>query len=141
MRSRLLRRLCEGPRSLRREDGFSLVELTVATGVILTAVVMLGGVMTTGIKATGISRERQSATGLANQTMEQIRALPFDTMARGLARCVLPGALSAAAVDDALDWALRCDRQAYARRVREIIPSFDGAARLTAYLSRWLGGG
>ena len=61
--------------------------------------------------------------------------------ARGLARCALPGALSAAAVDDALDWALRCDRQAYARRVREIIPSFDGAARLTAYLSRWLGGG
>jgi len=24
--------------------------------------------------------------------------------------------------------------------VRQIIPSFDGAARLTAYLSRWLGG-
>jgi len=24
--------------------------------------------------------------------------------------------------------------------VREIIPSFDGAARLTAYLGRWLGG-
>ena len=61
--------------------------------------------------------------------------------ARGLARCVLPEALSAAAVEDALDWALRCDRQAYARLVREIIPSFDGAVRLTTYLSRWLGGG
>jgi len=26
------------------------------------------------------------------------------------------------------------------RRVRETIPSFDGAARLTAFLSRWLDG-
>ena len=84
MRNRLWRRLCEGPRSLRREDGFTIVELTVATGIVLTALVMLGGVLTSGITATGISRERQSATGLANQTMEQIRALPFDTMARGL---------------------------------------------------------
>ena len=27
----------------------------------------------------------------------------------------------------------------YAKRIQELIPSFDGAARLTAYLSRWLG--
>jgi hypothetical protein len=84
MRNRLWRRLLEGPRSGTGEDGFTLVELVIATGVILTAVVLLGGVLTAGIKATGFARERQSATGLANQTMEQIRALPFDTMARGL---------------------------------------------------------
>jgi len=59
--------------------------------------------------------------------------------ARGLARCVQPSALSAARVAEALEWALCLDRRAHARRVREIIPSFDGAARLTAYLSRWLG--
>jgi type II secretory pathway pseudopilin PulG len=86
MRNRLWNRLLRGPRSLGREDGFTLVELTVATGVVLTALVMLGGVLTNGVKATGLSRERQSATGLANQTLEQIRALPFDTMARGLDR-------------------------------------------------------
>ena len=84
MRNRLWRRLCEGPRSLRREDGFGIVELTVAAGIALTALALLGGVLTAGITATGVSRARQSATGLANQTMEQIRALPFDTMARGL---------------------------------------------------------
>jgi len=39
-----------------------------------------------------------------------------------------------------MEWALRCDRQAHARLVDQIIPSFDGATRLTAYLSRWLGG-
>ena len=40
----------------------------------------------------------------------------------------------------ALEWALRRDRADYARLVREIIPAFDGATRLTAYLARWLGG-
>jgi len=33
-----------------------------------------------------------------------------------------------------------CDRRAHAERVREVIPAFDGAARLVAYLARWLGG-
>ncbi|HYT59400.1 MAG TPA: glycosyltransferase [Haliangiales bacterium] len=59
---------------------------------------------------------------------------------RGLARCVHPNALNARSLADALEWALRCDRQAHTRLVRKIIPSFDGAARLTAYLSPWLGG-
>jgi hypothetical protein len=40
---------------------------------------------------------------------------------------------------ESLAWALGCDRPAYAARVRELIPSFDGAARLTAYLAPWLG--
>ena len=58
----------------------------------------------------------------------------------GLARCVHPRELNAGRLADALEWALSCDRAAHARRVREVIPSFDGAARLTAYLTRWLGG-
>ena len=60
--------------------------------------------------------------------------------ARGLAACVHPRDLAPERLVDAIEWALGCDRAAHARRVREIIPSFDGAARLTAYLSRWLGG-
>src|SRR5437667_264374 len=39
----------------------------------------------------------------------------------------------------AVEWALRGDPKAPARLVREVIPSFDAAARLTNYLSRWLG--
>ena len=60
------------------------MELSIATGVVLTAIVLLAGVLVTGIKATGTARERQSATGLANQAMEKIRALPFATVAAGL---------------------------------------------------------
>jgi len=59
--------------------------------------------------------------------------------AQGLAQWVHPKDLSGNRLTEALEWALRCDRRAHARRVREVIPSFDGAARLTAYLSRWLG--
>src|SRR6266513_2288817 len=58
----------------------------------------------------------------------------------GLARCVHPRELNAGRLADALQWALSRDRAEHARRVREVIPSFDGAARLTAYLTRWLGG-
>ena len=58
---------------------------------------------------------------------------------QGLAKCVLPQALTADHVEGALDWALARDLQDHARRVREVIPAFDGATRLTAYLSRWLG--
>jgi len=68
---------------------------------------------------------------------QRIRA---ETLAaRGLARWVHPKELTGERLAEAMEWALRCDRKAHARRVRETIPSFDGAARLTNYLSRWLG--
>jgi predicted glycosyltransferase len=60
--------------------------------------------------------------------------------AHGLARWIHPRELSGDCLAEALEWALRCDRAAHARRVHEVIPTFDGAARLTAYLSHWLGG-
>ena len=68
---------------------------------------------------------------------QQIRA---ETLAaHGLARWVHPRELTGERLAQALEWALQCDRKAHARRVREIIPSFDGAVCLTNYLSRWLG--
>jgi predicted glycosyltransferase len=57
----------------------------------------------------------------------------------GLARCIHPAALDGTSLAEALDWALHCDRLAHTQHVREIVPSLDGATRLTAYLSRWLG--
>jgi predicted glycosyltransferase len=57
---------------------------------------------------------------------------------RGVARCILPERLNAETVGQALDWALGCDRHSHQRRVREVIPSFDGATRVSEYLSKWL---
>jgi hypothetical protein len=91
MTNRLWNRLLRGPRPLRREDGFGVVELMVASGVMATALVALASVMTTGLTATAYARERQSADHLANQTLEQIRGLPFNTMKAGLADSDLSG--------------------------------------------------
>jgi type II secretory pathway pseudopilin PulG len=70
--------------NLRSDEGFSMVELMVAAGVMLTALTALAGVMTTGLTATGYARQRQSATQLANGTLEEIRALSFNTMKAGM---------------------------------------------------------
>lgn len=67
---------------------------------------------------------------------QRIRA---ETLAaHDLARWVHPKDLTGECLAQALDWALQCDRKAHAGRVREVIPSFDGAARLAKYLSRWI---
>jgi len=57
-----------------------------------------------------------------------------------LARWVHPKDLAGPQLVEALRWAVGCDRRAHAERVREVIPSLDGAAQLVAYLARWLGG-
>jgi type II secretory pathway pseudopilin PulG len=77
--NRLTRRL-----NLRSDEGFSIVELMVAAGVMLTALTALAGVMSTGLTATGYARQRQSASQLANGTLEEIRALSFNVMKAGM---------------------------------------------------------
>ena len=59
---------------------------------------------------------------------------------RGLARCVHPAHATVESMVEALEWALARDRRTQARKVREVLPSFDGAAQLTGYLSPWLFG-
>ena len=71
-------------RALRREEGFTIIETMVALGVILASVVALAYVTTAGFNSIGYARQRQTATGLANQAMEQVRGLPFDTLKKGL---------------------------------------------------------
>jgi type II secretory pathway pseudopilin PulG len=66
------------------ESGFTLIELVVASGVILTAIMLVTTVITTGVTQTAVARQQQSADGVANQTLEQIRALPFQSIQQGL---------------------------------------------------------
>lgn len=69
---------------LAREEGFTLVELMLALGVILVAVLMLAYTVTSSLANVAYSRQRDGANALANQTMEQLRALPFATLQAGL---------------------------------------------------------
>jgi type II secretory pathway pseudopilin PulG len=71
-------------RALRRDEGFTIIETMVALGVILASVVALAYVTTSGFSSISYARQRQAASGLANQTMEQVRGLPFDTLKKGL---------------------------------------------------------
>jgi len=60
--------------------------------------------------------------------------------AHDLARCVHPREAGEENLAEALEWALARDRRTQARHVRAAVPSFDGAAQLTGYLSPWLSG-
>ena len=101
------------------------------------AVVSMGGYNSV-CEALAVARPLVIVPRATHKVEQQIRA---ETLAaRGLARCIHPKDLTGPGLAEAVEWALRCDRQAHARLVDQIIPSFDGATRLTAYLSRWLGG-
>src|SRR5213593_3698393 len=69
---------------LRGEDGFGLVEAMVALGVMLATALLMAYTATAAMTPTALARERLAATGLADEVMEQVRALPFDTLKRGL---------------------------------------------------------
>lgn len=66
------------------ESGFSLIEIVAASGIILVCLTLLMSVMTKALTQSGTARQRQSANNLANQTLEQIRALPFKNVQAGL---------------------------------------------------------
>jgi type II secretory pathway pseudopilin PulG len=77
-------RILRVARGMRRENGFTILETIVALGVILAAMLTLAYTANVGFSNAAYSRQRQTASGLANQTIEQIRALPFDTLKQGL---------------------------------------------------------
>src|SRR5207249_7571649 len=74
---------------VRSEGGFTLIELMVAVGIMLVALLALAYTATIGFSDIALARQRQSASGLANQTMEQMRALPFDVLKKGLSNADL----------------------------------------------------
>src|SRR5437773_8531899 len=76
---------------LRSEDGFTLIELVIAATIILTAVLALAYTATIGFSGIALARQRDGANGVANQMMEQIRGLPFDTVRKGLSSSDIAG--------------------------------------------------
>ena len=101
------------------------------------AVLCMGGYNSV-CEALAVARPLVTVPRATHKIEQQIRA---ETLAaHGLARMVHPRDLSGERLAGALDWALGRDPRTHARLVRRIIPTFDGAARVTAYLSRWLTG-
>ena len=102
------------------------------------AIVSMGGYNSV-CEALAVARPLVIVPRATHKIEQQIRA---ETLAaQGLARWVHPKELNGETLADAVAWALRCDRRDHAARIRELIPSFDGAVQLTRYVSRWLGAG
>src|SRR5205807_361579 len=71
-------------RRTRDDRGFTLIEVMVALGLVFAALVTLAAVVTRSMTYVGFARQRDTANSLADQTMEQLRALPFVTVQAGL---------------------------------------------------------
>lgn len=73
------------------DGGFSLVELLVTMIIIGTVLIGLIGVQLTAMRTVALSKQRQQAVALANQAIEELRALPYLTVAGGLRTADLTG--------------------------------------------------
>ena len=67
----------------RGEAGFTLVELVVAMVITLVVMSALLGLFVSSLATVTQSKQRQSSAALATQTMERLRALPYDTVTVG----------------------------------------------------------
>jgi prepilin-type N-terminal cleavage/methylation domain-containing protein len=82
--SRLSAAIHASRRRVRREEGFTLIELMIALGVILVALIAMAYTVTSSLSNVAYARQRDAANSLADQTIEQMRALPFATIQSGL---------------------------------------------------------
>jgi hypothetical protein len=73
------------------ERGVTLLETIIAVTVVFGSLLMLAYTATIGFTYTGLARDRQSATGVANQIMEQVRGLATDRFVKGLSSSDLTG--------------------------------------------------
>jgi len=73
------------------ERGVTLLETIIAVTVVFGSLLMLAYTATIGFTYTGLARDRQSATGVANQIMEQVRGLATDRFVTGLSSSDLAG--------------------------------------------------
>src|SRR5437867_2520139 len=72
------------PPRLKGQDGFGLIEVMVALGILFGTTLTMVTMAAAALGPTAVARQRQTATGLADQAMEEIRSLPFDSLKRGL---------------------------------------------------------
>jgi len=67
----------------QREEGFTLVELVVAMFILGIVLIALIGVQLSAMITITDATRRQQATSYANEAMETLRAMPWDTLNKG----------------------------------------------------------
>lgn len=76
------------------EDGFTLVEVVVAVTIIGGAMLTILAATTSGFAFQDMARQRQTATALANEVLEQMRALPYSEVSLGVKSASVPHAVA-----------------------------------------------
>ena len=66
------------------EDGFTLIELSVAMFITLLVLAALAGSFIGSLSGVALAKQRQAATGLATGVMEQLRATDYGTLSAGM---------------------------------------------------------
>ncbi len=73
------------PRRRAEDDaGFTMIELVVAITVLTGILVAVADSALVSMRAVALGRQRTSANSLATQALEEVRALPYATLAKGL---------------------------------------------------------
>ncbi|MBA3232353.1 MAG: prepilin-type N-terminal cleavage/methylation domain-containing protein [Propionibacteriales bacterium] len=79
-------------RRMQHDDsGFTLIEIMTTMFVISITLLGLMTVQVQSLRSIGLAKERQQATAMANRAIEQLRALPYDTVSAGLRSCDVTG--------------------------------------------------
>ncbi|MEA3020024.1 MAG: hypothetical protein QOI47_1548, partial [Actinomycetota bacterium] len=86
-----------GGRHIDDERGFTLIELVIASGVMALVLASLAYTGTMAFADAALSRNRTVATSLANEAIERVRALPYNTVAIGLGTSDLAAGTDSAA--------------------------------------------
>jgi prepilin-type N-terminal cleavage/methylation domain-containing protein len=84
-------RLGEITRRLSGDQGFTLLEVMVALGTIFVALLALAYTTTIGLSYIGFARQRQAATGIAGELLEDVRGLDYVSLTKGLRDSDLTG--------------------------------------------------
>jgi prepilin-type N-terminal cleavage/methylation domain-containing protein len=66
------------------DDGFTLIELVVALSIVFAVVASMIFLFVGSLKTVTQAKQRQTATALATQTLERLRALPYDVIKTGV---------------------------------------------------------
>jgi prepilin-type N-terminal cleavage/methylation domain-containing protein len=96
------------------QRGFSLVETIIATSIMATALVALAQLVGAGVHSGAAARARAATTLMAEQKMEQLRALPW--MAIAAMPPVITDYLDAAGIEQCVAATDPCGPAVYVRR-------------------------